>query len=422
MVVVNGLETLAPQHRCDRRLTGAREIRFAQREETPLLRFLRGPIGGLRDERDMSAARIPGAPRLIEWTGERCVPWTADASMAYEHYHRYAWAAQLVGGRRVLDLGSGEGFGAAILAETAAEVLGVDIDDDAVRHSRANYARSNLRFERASATDLSGIASGSLGAVVAFEMIEHLRDQERVVSEIGRVLGEQGIVIMSTPDSRYYSEATGQENPFHERELTVDEFSALLQGRFANLAMWGQRAITGSHLRSFDGEDVGELGEQTGRDFFLARADGEWTLGPPPQPLFCIAVASNAPLPPLGASSTLADAGLEVVRQAERAGAAAVAERDELISHAHHHLELRREEIFSLEARRVELELRRGDLEAELVQEREFRSRVESSVSWQAFQRARGALYGAIGEDSRMARAIGAALRLVGRVTLKRQG
>ncbi len=112
----------------------------------------------------MSAARIPGAPRLIEWTGERCVPWTADASMAYEHYRRYAWAAQLVGGRRVLDLGSGEGFGAAILAETAAEVLGVDIDDDAVRHSRANYARSNLRFERASAKrcvgDRLGIARG----------------------------------------------------------------------------------------------------------------------------------------------------------------------------------------------------------------------------------------------------------------------
>ncbi len=236
--------------------------------------------------------------------------------------------------------------------------------------------------------------------------------------------GEQGIVMVSTPDSRYYSEATGQENPFHERELTVDEFSALLQGRFADLAMWGQRGDHGvASPRSFRGRGCGRAWRaEREEDFFLARADGEWTLGPPPQPLFCIAVASNAPLPPLGASSTLADAGLEVVRQAERAGAAAVAERDELISHAHHHLELRREEIFSLEARRVELELRRGDLEAELVQEREFRSRVESSVSWQAFQRARGALYGAIGEDSWMARAIGAALRLVGRVTLKRQG
>jgi SAM-dependent methyltransferase len=373
----------------------------------------------------MNEARRAEAPRLIEWTGERCVPWVDDAPIVYEHYHRYLWAAQLVRGRRVLDLASGEGFGAAILAQTAADVLGVDIDERAVLHGRANYALENLRFEQASATDLSAIDSGSLGAVVAFEMIEHLRDQERVVSEIERVLADDGVLVMSTPERRFYGAATGQENPFHERELTVEEFSALLHGSFANVAMWGQRTIAGSHMRSLDREAVNREAEHPagqGEDFFIARAGGEWHATDAPDALFCVAVASNAPLPAIGRSSTLADAGLEVVRQAERAGAAAVAERDGLLAHANHHLAVRRDEIMALAARRDELEAARRELVAELAAERAFRSRVESSVTWQTFQRLRGALYGAIGERSRLGRAIGSALRLVGRVTVKRQG
>ena len=51
--------------------------------------------------------RTAGAPRLIEATPERIVPWAPDAQVIYEHYHRYLWTQPLVAGRRVLDLGSG---------------------------------------------------------------------------------------------------------------------------------------------------------------------------------------------------------------------------------------------------------------------------------------------------------------------------
>jgi len=68
----------------------------------------------------VSFRRRAAAPRLIEWTGERCVPWAPDVQVVYEHMHRYLWAAGLVAGRRVLDVGSGEGFGAAILVSEPA--------------------------------------------------------------------------------------------------------------------------------------------------------------------------------------------------------------------------------------------------------------------------------------------------------------
>ena len=43
---------------------------------------------------------------LIAWTGERCVPWTDNVQVVYEHLHRYYFAAELAHDRRVLDLGS----------------------------------------------------------------------------------------------------------------------------------------------------------------------------------------------------------------------------------------------------------------------------------------------------------------------------
>ena len=117
--------------------------------------------------------RRAAAPRLIDWTGERCVPWAPDVQVIYEHYHRYLWARELVAGRRVLDLGSGEGFVAGMLAERAATVTGVDIDERTVDHARLNYEAPNVKFRVGSAADLSDFAEDAFDAVVAFEVIEH---------------------------------------------------------------------------------------------------------------------------------------------------------------------------------------------------------------------------------------------------------
>src|SRR5215203_3795600 len=125
-------------------------------------------------------ARRAGAPRLIDWTGERCVPWAPDVQVVYEHVHRYLWAAGLVSGKRVLDVGSGEGFGSAILAGRAAQVVGIDVDPVTVEHSRLNYEASNLEFREASALELQAFEADTFDVVVAFEMIEHVQDHERV--------------------------------------------------------------------------------------------------------------------------------------------------------------------------------------------------------------------------------------------------
>jgi GT2 family glycosyltransferase/SAM-dependent methyltransferase/glycosyltransferase involved in cell wall biosynthesis len=379
------------------------------------------------------------------------VPWAPDVQVVYEHYHRYLWAAELLRGRRVLDLGSGEGFGAALLAEQAEHVLGVDIDERTVEHSRLNYAGTNLDFSVGSALDLSAQEAGSFGAVVAFEIIEHVREQARVLDEVTRLLADDGILVISTPDRRIYNEASGQKNPFHERELGLEEFLDLLGERFANVAIWGQRAITGSHLRYLRGSSL-RGGSSEGSDFYIERAGEEWWVAGDPAPLYLVAVASNATLPRLAGTSTLADCGLDLLRTKEREAAVAAGEREllqrdldrersEFVRRVRAQNARMREEI---EQRDRDVERRGGDIAAlnddiaalhsevsarddrigalddELATARQLSRRTEESVTWQAFQRMRGSLYGAIGERSLFARALRASLRLLGRSLIRR--
>jgi GT2 family glycosyltransferase/SAM-dependent methyltransferase/glycosyltransferase involved in cell wall biosynthesis len=347
--------------------------------------------------------RRADAPRLIDWTGERCVPWAPNVQVVYEHYHRYLWARELVTGRKVLDLGSGEGFGSALLRDVAREVVGIDVDERTVEHSQLNYAGPGLEFRVASATDLSDFPDDSFEAVVAFEVIEHIRDQEAVLSEVARVLAPGGVVIMSTPDRHEYSEATGQENPFHERELSQDEFRILLGRHFRALEMFAQRTTTGSRI---DALSPGAKGEHLAVQ--IERAGDEWRVAGPPAPLYVIAVASDAVLPELPSSSALSDFGLGLRREEE-------------VAHGETRTELAvaraSAKSSSDEAARLHDEISR------VVHERDDARRTlaerpnpDESVVWRLLEGARRRFYGAIGgRESRLGRLTGASLRMVGR-------
>src|SRR5437773_11714026 len=111
---------------------------------------------------------------MLEWTGERFLPWVKESTIAYEHLHRYAYAATLVKNKRVLDLASGEGYGSAMLAAAASSVVGVDIDENSIRHATAKYADANLQFVSGSITKVPITDDHSFDIVVCFEAIEHI--------------------------------------------------------------------------------------------------------------------------------------------------------------------------------------------------------------------------------------------------------
>ena len=63
-------------------------------------------------------------PSVLPFTGERFTP-ECVREIWYEHWHRYVFARRIAAGRRVLDAACGEGYGSALLADVAAQVVGV---------------------------------------------------------------------------------------------------------------------------------------------------------------------------------------------------------------------------------------------------------------------------------------------------------
>ena len=159
-------------------------------------------------------------------TGERLVPDAHRGQLIYaEHVARYRFAAQFVSGRRVLDAGCGEGYGTALLASAGAEsVVGVDVDEPTIEHARERYGRD---FQVADVAELP-FEDDSFDVVVCFETIEHLADGSRAVAELRRVLADDGVLVISTPNPAEYV----VENEFHVREYTPEEFAELLDGHF----------------------------------------------------------------------------------------------------------------------------------------------------------------------------------------------
>ncbi|MFY2763311.1 class I SAM-dependent methyltransferase [Arenimonas sp. MALMAid1274] len=195
------------------------------------------------------------ADPILPFTGERYTP-ECVREIAYEHWHRYAFAQPLARGRRVLDAACGEGYGSAMMARAGGQVLGLDLDADTVVHAAARYAGiTGLRFEHADATALDALPDASFDLILSFETLEHVYAQARMLDGFRRLLAPGGLLLVSTPDKRTNSDATGEINPHHVRELYRDEFEALLAPRFAARRLYGHKLLFQSALWSLDTQE-----------------------------------------------------------------------------------------------------------------------------------------------------------------------
>ena len=192
----------------------------------------------------------------LHFTGERLIlePGTAWfwEGRAAEHITRYLFAADRVGGCRVLDAACGTGYGSALLARTASSVIGVDIDPATVEFASRRWGSAAMSFQVADVTRLP-FADGTFDAVVSFETIEHVADPGEVLDEFRRVLVPGGLLIVSTPWRDVYNWVSfpdGDGNPFHPSELNPDEFSARLGQGYAIDGMYGQVHVPGYGARS----------------------------------------------------------------------------------------------------------------------------------------------------------------------------
>ncbi|ALX49604.1 class I SAM-dependent methyltransferase [Lentibacillus amyloliquefaciens] len=168
---------------------------------------------------------------MLKDTGERVIPEKMKATdeMLMEHMARYYFAVEYVYGR-VLDIASGTGYGTQLLAKKRKgivdEVVGVDLETEAIKYAKGAYHHPNATFIEGDVTDSELPEKlGQFDCIVSFETIEHIADEEQFLANIYNLLKPGGKLILSTPFGKGRGKLCG--SPFHVHQLSVDEFMGL---------------------------------------------------------------------------------------------------------------------------------------------------------------------------------------------------
>lgn len=175
-----------------------------------------------------------GVPPLA-LTGERTLPDVPAENYWYRrHLAVYEWIAARLAGARVADLACGEGYGANVLARTAADVIAVEANPEAYEHARLRYRRANLRFERGLVEEFAEPCD----AVVFLQTIEHIHEPEPLLA---RFAACAPAAYISTPNRLTLAPAGAERsgNPWHVREYTAAEYHELLDPHFAAVELYG---------------------------------------------------------------------------------------------------------------------------------------------------------------------------------------
>ena len=141
----------------------------------------------------------------------------------------------------ILEIGPGEGYGLEILSKTNDDLIisAVDKSKYAIQRLKNRFPNANVIQQRV--PPLSKIASNSQDFVIAFQVIEHIKNDNYFLEEIHRVLKPSGTLFLTTPNAN----RSVSRNPWHYREYTFEELQKLSQNIFKESKVKG---ITGSDV------------------------------------------------------------------------------------------------------------------------------------------------------------------------------
>jgi 2-polyprenyl-3-methyl-5-hydroxy-6-metoxy-1,4-benzoquinol methylase len=156
----------------------------------------------------------------------------AAYELAREHVQR-AGGSDL----RVLELGSGSGYGAASLAAAELPLVALDrvAPDQSNRHPGCLFVRGDL--------DHLPLAGGRFDLLLSFQVIEHLVDPTAYIDALADLLDAEGTALVTTPNLLM----SDGVNPYHVHEYRAQELAECLGRRFAEVEVLGIGATPSVH-------------------------------------------------------------------------------------------------------------------------------------------------------------------------------
>ncbi|SFO93701.1 class I SAM-dependent methyltransferase [Hydrogenimonas thermophila] len=131
--------------------------------------------------------------------------------------------------KKVLDIGCGDGVLSYFFAKEGAIVFGIDYSDIAIEFAKEKTKSFHIDFRQGSAYELP-FEDNSFDIVISSDVIEHLEDVPKYLSEINRVVKNNGIVVISTP-IKYTEYPLDKE---HIIEWFQDEYKKVIEQKFKN--------------------------------------------------------------------------------------------------------------------------------------------------------------------------------------------
>lgn len=133
----------------------------------------------------------------------------------------------------VLEIGCGEGRGVELLAPKAKSFTGIDKIGSIIDNLKSKYPKGN--FKQVVIPPFFGVESNAYDVVVSFQVIEHIKNDLAYLEEIHRVLKPGGKALITTPNIKL----SLSRNPWHIREYTAEELTALAKKVFPKVVMKG---------------------------------------------------------------------------------------------------------------------------------------------------------------------------------------
>src|SRR5437870_2827974 len=153
---------------------------------------------------------------------------------------------------RLLDVGCGDGFVTAGLAETARQIVAVDYLYDSLGRTRARRNGINALFAQIDPNRCYPFKDGSFDVITGFEVIEHCREPRKFLDEMARLLSADGLLVLSTPNYKNF-----------QRRLGVRALRGL--PRFPSFPIhWAGESEEGTHFREFEPAELRALLAESG--------------------------------------------------------------------------------------------------------------------------------------------------------------
>ena len=170
---------------------------------------------------------------IIRKPETRIIPEETSRKFYAQHLKPYEFLKNETTGKKILEVGCGDGYGSAYLAEAANKVIGIDYEQEVIAQAKNKYCLPNLSFTYMDATNLE-FKDATFDIICSFQVIEHIPEDKLLnyLFEIKRVLKRGGKFYVSTLNLNHTmkSPLSYKKNAAHCKEFTFEELKILIDG------------------------------------------------------------------------------------------------------------------------------------------------------------------------------------------------